>query len=76
MSIRITACIVCESCGKTLEATEHRSTYAKLMVGRLKDAAQRARWLTVSRGRYRTEHHYCPACADGPAPAALQAHVR
>lgn len=70
--MRIEARMECDGggCDETLRAEpEHRATYAKQTVWNVKTLAENAGWLTVNRGRYHTETHYCPKCADaGTAP--------
>jgi len=67
MSYRIKAWIICDSCGEELESPcEHRITHAKSTVWFIRDFALRCKWVCLSRGRYRTEVHYCGHCADKP----------
>jgi hypothetical protein len=67
MSVRIVASLTCDGqhCKAAVSVKEFRATCAADAMGQAKREAKKRRWLTVSRGRYRTEKHYCPECADG-----------
>lgn len=67
MSLQFQASIHCDGkdCLSLIEGkTEHRATYAKRPYWDALDTAAKNGWLTLSRGRYRTEKHFCPKCAD------------
>ena len=67
MSFEITSSIICDNCGNRRTAEpEKRIGYAKIAAQRLRQQVEGDGWVTVSRGRYHTEAHYCPNCKDQP----------
>lgn len=69
MSYEFRGLLTCDGCGLKIESgVETRATQIRSIVRELKRAAMMTSWLTLPRGRYRTEAHYCKACADKPLP--------
>lgn len=69
MSLTFKSTIFCDGCTAYIESEpEHRATYVMIAHGKLKRHAAKLGWITLSRGKYRTEAHYCPCCADKPLP--------
>lgn len=66
MSYQITAKIICDGCGLFIEGKpEHRATWAKRPLWNAQTQAEKQGWVTLDRGRYHTQKHYCQNCADG-----------
>ena len=67
MSLEVIATLICDGCGTRLSGSpEHRFGNAKICAQTLRHQVELDGWETVSRGRYNTEGHYCPACKDKP----------
>ena len=67
MSLQIQAKLICDGCGEVwVSKTEHRATRAQYVVRNVRGNAEKDGWKTISRGRYHTNTHYCPACVDKP----------
>lgn len=59
--------LFCDGCNnKGFSNTEHRKGHLKSAVWDLEDEIAHKGWLILSRGRYNTQSHYCPSCADKP----------
>lgn len=67
MSVEVQAKVACDgpNCLAAIRATDWRATMAKDCMRRAKRALVSEKWLTINRGRFHTELHYCPLCADG-----------
>ena len=64
--VEIRAKIICDQCGATIEGpVEHRTTQGMRSYWEAKREAKKRHWLVMSRGRYRTDKHFCYICADG-----------
>ena len=69
MSLAMIATLACDGCGRMIVSPpEYRSTRASGPYVHVRRIAEKEGWLFLSRGRYLTNSHYCPACADKPAP--------
>lgn len=67
MSLEAIATIICDNCGVRLASKPcDRFTYCGRFAGEHKQDLVKTGWLIVSRGRFHSEAHYCPACADKP----------
>ena len=67
MSLEITAKIICDNCrAEIVGPIVRKSTRQAKSYWDAKRTAEANGWLIVSRGRYRTQAHYCRDCADKP----------
>lgn len=67
MSLEIQARLICDNCGAVVQGKVcHRSTLSGESYWDAAKQAAAAKWITVSRGRYRRPAHYCNLCADKP----------
>ena len=69
MSLEIVAKLICDGDGCDvirMSDVEYKATKAKWIVIDLRRTAEQEGWVTISRGRYHTNTHYCPLCADKP----------
>jgi hypothetical protein len=65
VSFELKAAVICDGCGERHEApVETRATAANELTWHLKVWMERNNWMTVNRGRYYTQAHCCPKCAD------------
>jgi hypothetical protein len=66
MSLEIITRLICDNCGSIITGkTGSRSTLCGESYWDASKQAQKAGWVTVSRG-YRKPAHYCKECADKP----------
>ncbi len=67
MSLELIATIICDGCGeRATSESENKFGNSKWFATWHKAELEKAGWVTVSRGRYHTEAHCCPKCADKP----------
>ena len=68
MSLEAIFTLICDGCGaRWTGAQEDRFSHVRRRAQSIRFGAKRdGGWLTLNRGRYLTETHYCPQCRDKP----------
>jgi hypothetical protein len=67
MSLEVIATLICDNCGDRAPSEPcARFTECGWFAGSHKRDLNKKGWLTVNRGRFYPEAHYCPNCADKP----------
>ena len=67
MSYDIQIKLFCDGCKEVFGTREeYRKTKVIQTIWSLDLQAEKKGWITISRGMYNTQGHYCPKCADRP----------